>query len=110
MATAENIELLVGRLTSLGLDGDSVVVIELFGNSTFRYRQFDDTMALPFKSGHGYHMDGDVGVCDDITFARTLSAVKPVLSACGSGQKSLYLPCHVTFTRGVALTKSIAQT
>jgi hypothetical protein len=43
LATAENIELLAGKISSLSLGGDSVLELELFGNSTFRFRQFDDT-------------------------------------------------------------------
>jgi hypothetical protein len=87
LATAENIELLANRILSLGLGPDSVLMIEPFGNSTFRYRQFDDTMALPFKSGHGYHMEGEVGVCDDSTFGRLINAVRPVFDACGTSTK-----------------------
>jgi hypothetical protein len=37
-------------------------------------------------------MEGEVGVCDDNTFARLLSAVKPILSACGSGPKIIVPP------------------
>jgi hypothetical protein len=68
------------------------VVLELFGNSTYRYRQFDGTMALLFKAGHGYHMEGEVGVCDDFTFGKLISAVIPILNACGSGVKILVPP------------------
>jgi hypothetical protein len=92
LATAENIELLANRIVSLDLGPDSVLIIELFGNSTFRYRQFDDTMALPFKSGHGYHMEGEVGVCDDSTFGRLINAARPVFDACGTGTKIIVPP------------------
>jgi hypothetical protein len=99
LATAENIELLASRLTSLGLSPDTVVVLELFGNSTFRYRQFDDTMALPFKSGNGYHMEGDVGVCEDPTFNKLVFAVRSILEACGAVTKILIPPYRATYTR-----------
>jgi hypothetical protein len=92
LATAENIELLAGKINSLGLGGDAIVVLELFGNSTFRFRQFDDTMALPFRSGNGYHMEGEVGVCDDTTFQRLLTSVRPILDSVGSTYKILIPP------------------
>jgi hypothetical protein len=92
LATCENVELLTEKLTSLNLDTDSVVILELFGNSTYRYRQFDGTMALPFKAGHGYHMEGEVGVCDDCTFAKLCCAVQPIIDSCGSAIKIIVPP------------------
>jgi hypothetical protein len=92
LATVENIELLASRLIALDLSPDTVVILELFGNSTFRFRQFDDTMALPFKSGNGYHMEGEVGVCCDTTFSKLVNAVRPILDASGAGIKILVPP------------------
>jgi hypothetical protein len=37
-------------------------------------------------------MEGDVGVSDDATFSRLVSAVKPILDACGSAIKIIVLP------------------
>jgi hypothetical protein len=105
-ATSENISTLADRIASLHADGGSVMVLELFGNSTFRYRQFDGTMALPFKSGHGYHMEGEVGVCDDISFNKLLSAVQPVLEACGSGTKIIVPPLPRYLYTGCCNSKS----
>jgi hypothetical protein len=51
LARPENVEMLADRITSLSVEPGTVIVLELFGNSTVRYRQFDGTMALPFKSG-----------------------------------------------------------
>jgi hypothetical protein len=61
LATPGNVEMLADRITSLSADPGTVIVLELFGNSTIRYRQFDGTMALPFKSGHGYHLEESRG-------------------------------------------------
>jgi hypothetical protein len=45
--------------------------MELFGNSTFRYRQFDGMIALPYKSQKGYHLPGKIRVSDNDSFLRT---------------------------------------
>jgi hypothetical protein len=68
LATPDNIDYLIASLNTICPGKETTVVLELFGNSTFRYRQFDGTMALPFKSNNGYHMEGAGGVCDDETF------------------------------------------
>jgi hypothetical protein len=92
LATPGNVEMLADRITSLSVDPGTVIVLELFGNSTIRYRQFDGTMALPFKSGHGYHLEGEVGVSDDTCFTQLFSSVKPVIEACGSAIKIIVPP------------------
>jgi hypothetical protein len=54
--------------------------MELFGNSTYRFEQFDGMMALPFKYGNGYHMEGRIGVCDDESFLRLLHSLEPLIN------------------------------
>jgi hypothetical protein len=97
LATPDNIDILADKIRKENIGPDTVIILELFGNSTFRYRQFDGTMALPFKSGHGYHLEGEVGVCDDATFVKLCGATKPVLDACGPAIKILVppLPRHI---------------
>jgi hypothetical protein len=97
LATLENIEFLTAKLNSIGTLPDTVVILELFGNSTFRFRQFDGTMALPFKVNNSYHMDGEVGVCDDETFKRLCGSVSCVIEACGDSVKIIVppLPRHL---------------
>jgi hypothetical protein len=111
LASTVNIELLTEKLTSLNLDTDSAVILELFGNSTYRYRQFDGTMALPFKVGHGYHMEGEVGVGDDCTFAKLCCAVQPIIDSGGSAIQIIVPvpPCCATYIPDVAPVSTIAQ-
>jgi hypothetical protein len=56
LATPENVDYLTEQLNSLALDPGYTLVMELFGNSTFLFWQFNGTMALPFKSNKSYHM------------------------------------------------------
>jgi hypothetical protein len=108
LATPENVDILADKIRKENIGPDTVIILELFGNSTFRYRQFDGTMALPFKSGHGYHLEGEVGVCDDATFVKLCGATKPVLDACGPAIKILVPPFPATSTQGAVPAKIIA--
>jgi hypothetical protein len=92
LATPENIDLLADKLNTLAPDSDTVVILELYSNSTFRYRQFDGTMALPYKTSTGYHMGGDMGVCDDDAFVRLTKAMGVLLETCGECIKILVPP------------------
>jgi hypothetical protein len=97
LATADNVEFIASTLNTIGPEPDTVIVLELFGNSTFRYRQFDGTMALPFKFNNGYHLEGDVGVCDNDSFLRLCDAVGPIFDSCGDSVKIVIppLPRHL---------------
>jgi hypothetical protein len=101
--------MLADKIRGQNIGPDTVIILELFGNSTFRYRQFDGTMALPFKSGHGYHLEGEVGACDDATFVKLCGAIKPVLDAWGTGIKILIPPFPATFTQGAVPVKITAH-
>jgi hypothetical protein len=101
LATPENIAILVEKLRLADPDENTTVILELFGNSTYRYRQFDGTMALPFKASNGYHLEGDVGVCDDDSFLKHVATTKEVFEISAPGVKivipplprHLYTPC-----------------
>jgi hypothetical protein len=92
LATPENIDFLIAKLNTIGTLPDTIVILELFGNSTFRYRQFDGTMALPFKVNNGYHMDGEEGVCDDETFKKLCGSVGVIFDACSESVKIIIPP------------------
>jgi hypothetical protein len=92
LATEENISSLISSMTSVHLDPGFSVILELFSNSTFRFLQFDGSLSLPFKDGAGYHMGGDVTVCDDGTFLKLLDALKPVLISSQSAVKIIVPP------------------
>jgi hypothetical protein len=92
LATPDNVEKLAEKIISIKLEPDHIIVLELFGNSTFRYRQFDGTMALPFKAGHCYHMEGEVGVCDDTSFINLYHNLRPVFDACKESVKIVIPP------------------
>jgi hypothetical protein len=68
VASKENIaEMAAGVRTAMEL-GCSAVILDLYGNSSVRFTQFDGTTALPFKSGGRFHLNGDVVACPVTTF------------------------------------------
>jgi hypothetical protein len=92
LATPDNIEKIAEKIRSLRLEPDHITILELFGNSMYRYRQFDGTMALPFRAGSSFHMEGAVGVCDDNSFVNLCANLGPVFEACGSSCKIVIPP------------------
>jgi hypothetical protein len=92
LATPDNVEFLATKLNTLGLPPDTAIILELFGNSTFRFRQFDGTMALPYKAGNIYHMGGDIGVCEDDAFKKLCGSISGILEACKDSIKILVPP------------------
>jgi hypothetical protein len=92
LATPENVEILADKLNTISPGAETVIVLKLFSNSTYRYRQFDGTMALPYKTSTGYHMGGDVGVCDDESFTRLCKSMGAILEKCGNSIKIVVPP------------------
>jgi hypothetical protein len=92
LATPDNIDYIISSLNTICPGKDTMVILELFANSTFRYRQFDGTMALPFRSNNGYHMEGNVGACDDNTFLKLCGSLSGVLDACNDSIKIIIPP------------------
>jgi hypothetical protein len=97
LATAENIDHALCVINSLALESAYILVMELFGNSTFRYRQFDGTMALPYKSQKGYHLPGKIGVSDNDSFLRTATMANELISLDGPSVRIIIppLPRHL---------------
>jgi hypothetical protein len=90
-ATPENVAHIEEHLLSLNLEPGYTIVMELFGNSTFRYEQFDGTMALPFKGSHGYHMEGRIGVCEDDSLIRLLHNMESLVNI-GNPEIKIFVP------------------
>jgi hypothetical protein len=73
-----NVGTLLDRLRAADLPSGLTVVFELFGNSTYRWVQEDGTLALPLKTGSGYHLPGRITVCDDKVFKGLVESVLPL--------------------------------
>jgi hypothetical protein len=68
--------------------------MDLHSNTTFQYRQFDRTPALPGKDGSAgrYHFLGDVILTDDTLFKKITDLLSPVLLSAQNKLKILIPP------------------
>jgi hypothetical protein len=57
----------------------TVIILDLLGNVAFRQAQLDGTLALPFKSGGKYQIEGKVHVCSNSSLSTLRNSLKPVL-------------------------------
>jgi hypothetical protein len=92
VASESNIESLISKLKSVTIPPGAAVIIDLLSNSTYRYEQFDGTLALPYKEGGSYHLQGDITVCSDANFKRILSLLQPILLSCQNVVKIIFPP------------------
>jgi hypothetical protein len=92
LATAENVKHALCVINTFSLDPGYTLAMELFGNSTFCYRQFDGMMALPYKSQKGYHLPGKIGVSDNDSFLRTATTASELLTLDGPSVRILIPP------------------
>jgi hypothetical protein len=56
-----------------------VLILDLYGNSVFRYKECDGTASKPYKEGGTYHMAGEVVVCDTEIFKNLVEMSMPIL-------------------------------
>jgi hypothetical protein len=92
VASEKNVSDLIEKIKNANIPPGSGILLDLFSNSTYRYEQFDGTLALPFKEGGKYHMAGDITVCSDSNFKRIVGALAPILLAAQSSLKVILPP------------------
>jgi hypothetical protein len=92
LATAENIQSLIAKMSELRIADDFCVVLDLFSNCSHRYQQFDGTQSLAQKEGGKYHMPGPVVPCSEETFRRIIKMLSPVLLSAQAIEKILIPP------------------
>jgi hypothetical protein len=86
VATPTNVEVMMEKVKAVPADLATVVIYDLFGNSTFRYENYDGSVFMPLKIRGGYHLLGEVTVSTDSIFSKQVETVRPLLeSVPGSG-------------------------
>ncbi len=90
IASPENILSLTEKLKGLKCSSHDKIVLDLYGNMSYRFEQFDGTLLLPYKSGGRYHLAGKVVVCPATTFKKTLENTTSLFLA---KKKSKYHCC-----------------
>jgi hypothetical protein len=77
--TEKNILTLRESIQNLPEVPGTAVILDLLGNVAFRQAQLDGTLALPFKSGGKFHIEGKVHVCNNSSLSTIITSLKPVL-------------------------------
>ncbi len=92
VASKENIAEMSSGVRATTEQGCSTVILDLYGNSSVRFTQFDGTTALPFKSGGRFHLNGDVVACPVMTFKSIVKSTIPILNTAGNTPCIVILP------------------
>jgi hypothetical protein len=100
IATEENIQSLIKKMSQLTLEPGFAVILDLVGNCAYRYSQFDGTLALPYKEGSRYHFAGPVTLCGDEIFKKIIKMLSLVLLFAQNVEKIVLppLPRHLFST------------
>jgi hypothetical protein len=92
IATAENVNSLIVRMSGLKNLDNFAVVLDLHSNSTFRFLQFEGTLALPVKDGIKYHYPGELRMVSDDIYKKITDSLKPVLLSAQKNYKVIVPP------------------
>jgi hypothetical protein len=57
-----------------------ILILDLNGNISYRFEQFDSSVSLPYKAGGRYHLAGKIIAGPLVTFKKTLENTAPILS------------------------------
>jgi hypothetical protein len=69
------------KIDTLTVPKNSVAVLDLAGNITHRYKQFDGMGCLPVKIGTGYHLPGEVCLIENRALANVVSSYQGILDS-----------------------------
>jgi len=81
VSSPTNVAEMLEKLSTVTVGNDTAIVLDVFGNSTFRYENYDGSVLMPVKMGGGYHLIGEVTVCNDNVFSKQIDTVLPLLEA-----------------------------
>jgi hypothetical protein len=82
---------LVSAIKQIGNSDDCVLVLDLYGNNMYRYKECDGTASKPYKQGGGYHMAGEVVVCEPDICKNLVEMTVPIFE-CLPGNLKIVIP------------------
>jgi hypothetical protein len=100
MCSPENVSKIKEEMETKSLTAGAFVY-DLLSNSTLRFKQFDGTTSLPFKSNGKFHYGGRILVVPNDLFKKLVVAILPILKAKGDRPcvilpplpRSLFMQC-----------------
>jgi hypothetical protein len=90
ITTEENIDALIAEMRKLEFPLGFGVIMDLLGNATYRFEQFDGSAALPFKEGYKYHFAGKITVCPLANFKYILNLLSPIFLSAQPNLKVIF--------------------
>ncbi len=72
---------MIKKISNIEESSSNIFVFDLFGNSAYRFEQFDGTQSLPFKVGNRYHLAGNVVTCMPTTLKKLVEGVIPLFES-----------------------------
>jgi hypothetical protein len=79
IASPDNVALLEEKLSNVLIGKKDNILLDLYGNLSYRFEQFDGKQSLPYKTGGRYHLAGDVVACPLNTFKKILESTSRLL-------------------------------
>jgi hypothetical protein len=93
----ENIAELTKKLKNVECGESSTLVFDLFGNSSFRFEQFDGSFSLPFKHAGRFHLAGKIVACPLSAYKRILENTAAILTLCQQAKLVIVPPLPYLF-------------
>jgi hypothetical protein len=81
LASPDNIALPLDKLDKIQCSMDDTVILDLYGNLAYRFKQFDGSILLPYKSMGRYHFAGNIITCPLSSFKKVLENTTCVFNA-----------------------------
>ncbi len=91
VASPHNVEKMRHKIEVENLRPDIPCVMDLFSNSVYRFFDYDGTLSMPQKTQSGYHMNGEVTLCDNQSIVKTFDNLKPLLDHFATNPK-IFVP------------------
>ncbi len=92
MATPGNISSVMDSIVRADIPKDTPFVLDLLSNYVFRFVDFDGSLLLPKKTQTGYHLPGEITLCDNRSIERLVDNIITVLDLIGDNPKVIIPP------------------
>jgi hypothetical protein len=80
IASKANVDMLLCKLERIPCNEKTILVYDLYGNSTFRFEQFDGSLSMPFNSSGKYHLAGNIVVSPLPVFRKIFEKTSALLA------------------------------
>ncbi len=89
---------------------NAVVIMDMYGNSSWRWEDEDGTLTASVKIGSSYHLPGPVTCCTDTTFRKLIEITMPIVRDAACLGKVFIPPLSSMSLERVAAIQVTAQT